>query len=63
MRDGKVFDSFVTEKLVVAGMPGVFHWAAFYGSSLSLDHLLRHGADVEERDDVMRRTQSFVSIC
>ena len=63
MKDGEVFDSFVTERLLVAGMPGVFHWAAFHGSSLSLDHLLRPGANLEERDDVMRRTQSFVSIC
>ena len=58
-----MFDSFVTEKLLVAGMPNVFHWAACCGSSLSLDHLLRHGADLEERDDVTRRTQSFVFIC
>ena len=58
-----MFDSFVTEELLVSGMPGVFLWAAFYGSSSSLDHLLRHGANVEERDDVMRSTQSSVSIC
>ena len=58
-----MFDSFVTEELLVAGMPGVFHWAAFYGSEVSLDHLLRHGANVEEIHDVMRRPQSFVSIC
>ena len=58
-----MFDSFVTEKVLVAGMPGVFHWAAWHGTSFSLDHLLGHGANLEERDDVMRRTQSFVSIC
>ena len=58
-----MFDSFVTEKVLVAGMPGVFHWAVRYGTSLSLDHLLRHGANLEKRDDVMRRTQSFVSTC
>ncbi|XP_065839734.1 death-associated protein kinase 1-like isoform X2 [Oscarella lobularis] len=51
VRDRKVFDSFVTEEVLVAGMPGVFHWAAWYGSSLSLDHLLRHGANLEEKDD------------
>ena len=58
-----MFDSFVAEELVVAGMPGVFHWAAWYGSLLSLDHFLRYGANLEERDDVMRRMHSFVSIC
>ena len=57
-----MFDSFVTEEVLVAGMPGVFHWAAWYGSSSSLDHLLHHGANLEEKDDVMRRTQLFVSI-
>ena len=49
-----MFDSFVTEEVLVAGMPGVLHWAACCGSSLSLDHLLRHGANLEKRDDVMR---------
>ena len=62
----KVFDSFVTEGLLAAHMRNVFHWAAWYGSSLSLDRLLRHGADVEEQDTVMRHTRdllfSFVNL-
>ena len=54
-----MFDSFVAEGLLVAGMPGVFHWAAFYGSALSLNHLWRDGTNLEEKDDVMRHTAMF----
>ena len=61
-RNRKVFDSFVAKGLLIAGMPCVFHWAAWYGSALSLNHLLRHKANLEEKDDVMRRTHLF-SIC
>ena len=41
-------------------MPGVFHWAAFYSSVLSLNHLWRHGTNLEEKDDdVVRHTAMF----
>ncbi|XP_065839619.1 uncharacterized protein [Oscarella lobularis] len=50
-RNRKVFDSFVAKGLLIAGMPCVFHWAAWYGSALSLNHLLRHKANLEEKDD------------
>ena len=55
-----MFDSFVTEGLLVAGMPNVFHWAACYGSAVSLDHLLDYGANLEEKDDVMRHKRYLV---
>ena len=48
-RSRKVFDSFVAKGLLIAGMPCVFHWAAWYGSALSLNHLLRHKANLEEK--------------
>ncbi|XP_065839488.1 ankyrin-1-like isoform X2 [Oscarella lobularis] len=49
-RAKEAFDSFVAEKLLVAKMPGVIHWAVRYGSPLSLDHLLRDGANLEDKD-------------
>ena len=58
-RAKEAFDSFVAEKLLVAKMPGVIHWAVRYGSPLSLDHLLRDGANLEDKDKVMSYKRSY----
>ncbi|XP_065839877.1 uncharacterized protein [Oscarella lobularis] len=50
-RAKEAFDAFVAEKLLVAKMPGVIHWAVRYGSPLSLDHLLRDGSNLEDKDE------------
>ena len=53
----------MTEELLVAGIPGVFHWAAWYGSALSLNRLWRDGTNLDEKDDVMRHRRFLFSIC
>ena len=59
-RAKEAFDAFVAEKLLVAKMPGVIHWAVRYGSPLSLDHLLRDGSNLEDKDEVMRHKRSYL---
>lgn len=56
------FDSFVVEKLLISKMPGVIHWAVRYGSPVSLDHLLRDGANLEDEDEdeVMGHTRFYL---
>ena len=52
----KVFDSFVVEKVLLAEMSGVMHWACLLGSVLSLKILLNQkDANVNEVDEVFHR--------
>ena len=62
-KEREVFDSFVAEGLLVGTTPGVFHWAARYGSAFSLNYLFRHGMNLEDKDEVMRHTQSSFCFC
>lgn len=56
-----MFYSFVDEGLLVAGMPGVFHYAAWYGSAEFLDRLWLRGGDLEEEDVVICHLFSFAN--